>query len=122
MPRKTYNAALHKQENAEYYSANKDYHRRRNMARKESVQEFVKNYKETHPCVDCGNFYPACVMDFDHLPEFEKTKGIAIMARNTTLPRLLEEIAKCELVCSNCHRIRTWITRELPKGIRRLAV
>lgn len=115
----TNNPILRKQENAKYYSENKEYHRARNANRKRVVQEFVKQYKESHPCADCNNLYPACVMDFDHLPQFEKTEGIAIMAKHTTLPRVMEEIAKCELVCSNCHRIRTWLLRDLPKGMGR---
>lgn len=58
-------------------------------------------------CVDCGyNGHPAA-LDFDHLPEFKKHRNIAQLA-NCQWPTILEEITKCELVCANCHRIRTF--------------
>ena len=58
------------------------------------------------PCVDCGNRFPPECMDFDHRPGeiklFDLSHGMR-RARGTALA----EIAKCDLVCSNCHRIRT---------------
>lgn len=63
---------------------------------------------KTAPCTDCGLTYPPYVMDWDHLPEFEKVKPIGVMVNNrTTKEKILSEIAKCELVCANCHRERT---------------
>lgn len=61
-------------------------------------------YKESHPCTDCGNFFPYYVMQFDHLKD--KYLGIARMWAHS-LERIEQEIAKCELVCANCHAIRT---------------
>jgi len=47
-------------------------------------------------------------MDFDHLPGEDKVKYISKMvARSWSLAKIDAEIAKCELVCANCHRIRT---------------
>jgi hypothetical protein len=57
------------------------------------------------PCTDCGGVFPACVMDFDHVrgvKEFDLSKG-----GSKTWSALVEELSKCEVVCSNCHRIRT---------------
>jgi hypothetical protein len=59
------------------------------------------------PCVDCGVKYPTCVMDFDHLPQFKKSFEIS-SANGGSIKRIMDEIAKCELVCSNCHRMRTY--------------
>ncbi len=57
-------------------------------------------------CADCGyNAHPAA-LDFDHLPGAEKVAGLSTLA-NAAWARVLEEIAKCEVVCANCHRIRT---------------
>ena len=63
------------------------------------------------PCVDCGGSFEACVMDFDHVRGVKKD-DVSRMARYK-LSTILEEIAKCDLVCANCHRIRTWIQRPL---------
>lgn len=47
-------------------------------------------------------------MDFDHLPGFIKLATISQMVMGGyTMSTLLEEAAKCEVVCSNCHRSRT---------------
>ncbi len=57
------------------------------------------------PCTDCGNSYPVVCMDFDHV-RGEKLFNIG-QAQHAPVDRLEAELAKCELVCANCHRIRT---------------
>lgn len=58
------------------------------------------------PCLDCGGKFPAFVMDFDHRYGVKKLFKIAA-ARMRKKSVVEAEIAKCDLVCSNCHRIRT---------------
>lgn len=89
-----------------HYKRNPEYYRERNNARRHAVQEFVRRYKAENPCADCGLTFPHYVMDFDHLRD--KTAMISKLTRQTTLPRVMEEISKCELVCANCHRERTY--------------
>jgi hypothetical protein len=60
---------------------------------------------KSKPCADCGKSYHYCVMDFDHV-RGEKTGSIAKMAMQSH-KILLDEIAKCDVVCANCHRLRT---------------
>ena len=68
---------------------------------------FVSGYKAQHPfCADCGLAHPPWRLDFDHLPGFEKSFNVS-KAVTKPMARILEEIAKCELVCANCHRDRT---------------
>jgi hypothetical protein len=57
------------------------------------------------PCTDCGGRFPPECMDFDHVVG-EKVQDISKMLLWRT-DRLHDELAKCELVCANCHRIRT---------------
>jgi hypothetical protein len=49
-------------------------------------------------------------MDFDHRGEVEKTGNIGSLVSQAyfTIERLKKEIDKCDLVCANCHRIRTY--------------
>ncbi len=56
-------------------------------------------------------------MEFDHLGD--KIMDIARMTNSgCSVERLLAEVAKCELVCANCHRVRTWNrTNEKKKGV-----
>lgn len=66
------------------------------------------------PCADCKQRYPAECMDFDHVSG-SKVKHVGGM-RTHSLDRLLVEISKCEVVCSNCHRIRTRQRRDAAKS------
>ena len=70
--------------------------------------ELMIQYLLAHPCVDCGIGDPV-VLEFDHLPEFTKSFEIAraIPASTRSWSTIAEEIAKCEVVCANCHRRRT---------------
>lgn len=58
------------------------------------------------PCFDCGVRYPPYVMDFDHRNPEEKFSGLNLM-KTYSRTKVLEEIAKCDVVCANCHRERT---------------
>lgn len=64
------------------------------------------------PCVDCQKTYHPCQMDFDHV-KGEKDYSVSKMRMANSA--ILNEIAKCDLVCANCHRLRTFL-RELLKG------
>ncbi len=57
------------------------------------------------PCSDCGNKYPVYVMDFHHREGEEKIRGVSHM---TSVSAIIKEAQKCDVVCANCHRIRTW--------------
>lgn len=60
---------------------------------------------KSRPCLDCSVEYPACVMQFDHV---RGRKLFQISTRmSCNLERLKIEIAKCDVVCANCHSIRT---------------
>jgi len=58
------------------------------------------------PCFDCGVRYPYYVMDFDHLNPALKIKNVSQM-RGCTIEQVQAEIEKCQVVCANCHRVRT---------------
>lgn len=74
--------------------------RRRNKA-------YIDGVKGTKPCADCGISYPPYVMQFDHIVD-GKRGNVADMARSGfSIENLQAEIAKCELVCANCHAERT---------------
>ncbi len=60
------------------------------------------------PCADCDESYPYYIMDFDHKPDSEKKYLInKLVKTGTAISTLQKEIDKCDVVCSNCHRIRT---------------
>lgn len=61
---------------------------------------------KSKPCIDCGNRFSSECMDFDHRPDQDKCAPVSDF-KTMNLDRLLTEINKCDLVCANCHRIRT---------------
>lgn len=69
------------------------------------------NLLKDQPCTDCNQRFPSCAMDFDHI-EGKKLFNVSSLAyKNRSLTNLLNEAAKCEVVCANCHRIRTYLRR-----------
>lgn len=91
----------------------KEYNKRtktkRGLAAKEkrdSARAHVDTLK-SGPCTDCGQKFPPVAMDFDHV-RGAKAKSVATMvSAGYKLDLILEEIAKCDLVCACCHRVRT---------------
>jgi hypothetical protein len=73
--------------------------------------DYVMAIKSSTPCADCKRGFAPCQMDFDHV-RGQKTAGISRLMDADRLTLDLE-IAKCELVCANCHRIRTWSVRSV---------
>ena len=67
---------------------------------------FVWNYLLTHPCVDCGERDPI-VLEFDHREPRTKFREVARLVHTHGLSAVRAEIAKCDVRCGNCHRIRT---------------
>jgi hypothetical protein len=67
--------------------------------------EFVRAIKLERGCTDCGYNAHAEALDFDHV-DGDKRGDIASLLWSSQA-QLLAEIAKCEVVCANCHRVRT---------------
>lgn len=93
---------------------NKAYFNRRNAERR----AFLRKVKDV-PCADCGKVFHHAAMEFDHLPGTEKCFIISQRYLMVNLEKLKAEIAKCVIVCSNCHHIRTWVRSqsEIPDAI-----
>lgn len=96
---------------ARYYETHKQEHigrvRRAEAKRRREIKDYIDELKRK-PCTDCGlTFDPVC-MDFDHLDGSEKSFNVSVStARRFSREIIDAEIAKCELVCANCHRLRT---------------
>lgn len=78
-----------------------------NNKRTQSKLKVLLNEMKSGPCVDCKQSYPPYVMDFDHLDPKTKVVKVSALIFEGSRQLLLDEIAKCELVCANCHRERT---------------
>jgi ribosomal protein L35 len=90
-----------------HYYRNKEQYLARNRKKRATLSDFLHKYKEFKGCGDCGAKFPYYVLDFDHRDPTQKVFEPARLARQGSWDKMLEEIAKCDVVCANCHRVRT---------------
>jgi hypothetical protein len=81
--------------------------RARRRAHIDAEREWMNALKIGIPCTDCSETFPVFVMQWDHLPQFEKMDEIGTMIGHRSRELILAELKKCELVCANCHVLRT---------------
>lgn len=106
----------HREYSKKWYESQRETHKKLQVdSRKLRIARNVNYIKEvkSQPCTDCGVCYPWYVMHFDHLPEYEKDTQVSNM-RCWSLQRIQKEIAKCEVVCANCHAERTYSRSHAP--------
>src|SRR5262245_31410711 len=104
----TWCRACHREYQRRYYEEHQGYYAELQAQRVARNRRMLREAKSA-PCADCGQTYPPYVMDFDHRPGEIKAFALANAAGQTRISaeRLRAEIAKCDVVCANCHRIRT---------------
>lgn len=95
----------------EHYARYGEEYRQRARIRKRNLkklrQEQLANYLSGKACEDCG-FSDIRALEFDHIDPEIKRFGIARAITDCYKWELIiEEIKKCRILCSNCHRIRT---------------
>lgn len=75
--------------------------------RKARTAEVVTALKDA-PCLDCDGRFPPVCMDFDHVRGDKSADISRMIATDYPLSTILAEVELCDLVCANCHRIRSW--------------
>ena len=90
----------------EHYAENKQYYVDKAIARKKKLYEEVIIVNKNKLCADCGQRFPIVCMDFDHARGVKKF-NISSSYYQFSMKKVQEEIAKCDVVCANCHRFRT---------------
>jgi L-lactate utilization protein LutB len=93
------------QYNKQHYLNNKDSYLQRKQTRRKEMQEWWKQFKSTLKCERCPESHPAC-LDFHHTDPNIKHGNIGSMvsAGSWGKTRILQEVEKCIVLCSNCHR------------------
>jgi hypothetical protein len=95
-----------------YYELNKsrfiETNRRNKDRQRKRLRTILWDVKQV-PCQDCGGTFHPWVMELDHREGTKKDAPVAnLVSKGCTDARLLEEIEKCDVVCANCHRMRTF--------------
>lgn len=92
-----------------YYKKRKDSLILNASNRRKFIRDKMIEYKKSLSCTDCG-ISDFRVLDFDHLKD--KSFSISYASSNGWgWETILKELEKCQPVCSNCHRIRTYDRR-----------
>ena len=99
MPYKT--ETDNKEYQKEYYRKNKEKYLQSQQDRRTANKKLVAEIKSKAKCEICGESHPGC-LDFHH--EEDKEIAIADAVHYWGKDRILQEIAKCKILCSNCHR------------------
>ena len=86
-----------------HYADNKEMYKQRLAARKKENGDYIKLVRSSG-CKICGYNKCDAALDFHHLDGNEKERGIARAKKDFCLETLKKEIAKCIVVCANCHR------------------
>jgi hypothetical protein len=101
--RSVYGKLHYRQHRPEYISRSRARVRRHE---RDSYWSWLMNYLASHPCIDCGQADPV-LLQFDHRDRSTKVGTIGSMLNRASWAALLSEVAKCDVRCANCHRLRT---------------
>lgn len=86
----------------EHYNKNKRSYIEKNNRYLSKVKAFIEEFKNNSSCEICGESRPWC-LDFHHRDSREKEFNIGAF-KGKGIEKVKEEIAKCSVLCANCHR------------------
>lgn len=93
-----------------HYERNKVNYIAKVKRRRQFIAAFMWRVKQRFGCKDCGIKNPV-VLEFDHIKPGKTTMPSHMSTRGWSLKRVKSELRLCEIVCANCHRIRTYNRR-----------
>ena len=85
------------------YLSNKQHYIKNAAVRSRFYQQQYKNWKNTLACVMCPESEPCCI-ELHHLDPLTKEGDPSALFRKVGADRYREELLKCVVVCSNCHK------------------
>jgi phosphoenolpyruvate-protein kinase (PTS system EI component) len=109
MPNK--DAETQKANQRKNYQDNKQRYKDQVKNRRNEIRRWLVEYKTAKGCEECGQNHPA-ILDFHHEAEKDLCLSAAV-SKQWSQKRLEFEVAKCKVLCSNCHRIYHWNLKEL---------
>lgn len=86
----------------------REYMREWTRKRRQETRQKIVEIKAASGCMRCGMKHPAC-LQFHHRNPEEKVFGInRFITKIRSFEKILAEIAKCDILCANCHAILHW--------------
>jgi 5-methylcytosine-specific restriction endonuclease McrA len=78
---------------------------------------YISAYKLKQGCSECGYNDNSDALHLDHLPQYDKISGLSQMVSDrVSWDKIEAELAKCQVLCANCHSIKTQERRSLDKA------
>ena len=106
--------AYQKKYHVEWYKKNKNSRYKQIKDREKSIRDKFSSYKSSKSCSKCGENTPVS-LDFHHIKD-NKRKNVSYMVSNGFgWDSLIKEMAKCVVLCSNCHRIEHYESKNAEK-------
>lgn len=94
-----------------WYRRNVETRKKQIRERESEIIDWFRAFKRTLHCEECHVSDWRC-LDFHHIDPSKKEFVMAnLWHRGYSRIRILEEIAKCQVLCANCHRIKTYEMR-----------
>lgn len=97
------NPELWKQHRRRFYEKHRQKEIDRILARRREMIEWLRAYKATLKCERCPESTPIC-LDFHHAGDAKDTEVSRLVRSGVSRERIMAEIAKCIVLCANCHR------------------
>ena len=91
----------------DYHLSVRELRLKQKRAWKNARVAWARSLKEG-PCADCGGTFHPAAMHWDHRPGTTKLFDVSVGVPRYSLEAIFAEIAKCDLVCANCHAVRTY--------------
>ena len=74
---------------------------------RDRMRVYINTHLQANPCIDCGESN-TIVLEFDHINDDKEFNISDAVRSGYGMPRIIAEIAKCEVRCANCHRKKTY--------------
>jgi len=87
-----------------WYANNKTHAKEKLKSNRAQIKEWFDELKQGLSCKQCSENHPAC-LDFHHKDSNSKEINVSLAVHECwSKERIMKEIEKCEVLCSNCHR------------------
>ncbi len=100
-----------KEQKNDWYQRNSEKHKAKiyenKLRHQNEVRDFLYGYLSAHPCVDCGE-KDIRTLEFDHVRGVKRTEIATLLKHGYSVGIVKKEIEKCQVVCANCHKKRTY--------------
>ena len=102
-----------------YYANNAKKRKTEVALRRKNIRRWYDEIRRESNCSECGLSGETCpwLLEYHHRVAGTKTAGVSHLVSNGySRKRIEEEMAKCDILCSNCHRIHHYEQKLVGKG------